>query len=95
MEMAEESEQEDTKKVASILMLTPRLQFDNYGMSLNTASLVQNLRLVDPEAKQIRIVCAILQEEAEISADQRKVAEECKVCLKEHCNQEGNHGNLT
>ena len=82
MEMAEESEQEDTKEIASILMLTPRLQFDNYGMSLSTALLVQNLRLVYPEGKKIRIACAILQEGGEIAEDQRKFAEEYKVVLK-------------
>ena len=80
--MADESEQEDMEKVVSILVFTPRLQFDSYGMSLNTASLVQNLRLADPEAKKIRITCAILQEEGKISEDQRKVAEEYKVVLK-------------
>ena len=66
----------------SALTLTPRWQFDTYGMSAVTKSLVNNLRLVDPDKETIKITCAVLEEEGKIAEDQRKDAEKHGVHLR-------------
>ena len=56
----------------SILTLTTKWQFDTYGLSTVNKSLVNNLRLLDPEANCVNITCAALDEEGKIAeADQR------------------------
>ena len=58
-------------------MLTNKWQFDNYGLSTINKSLVNNLRVVDPEGKKIKITCAVrlMEEEGNITDDERKDAE--------------------
>ena len=50
----------------SILTLTTKWQFDTYGLSTVNKSLVNNLRVVDPKGKKIKITCAIVEEEKNI-----------------------------
>ena len=51
------------KKTISVLLLATKWQFDTYGLSTINKSLVNNLRLVDPEDETIKITCAIIEEE--------------------------------
>ena len=71
------SEQNDIE----ILLLTNKWQFDTYGLSTINKSLVNNLRVVDPEGKKIKITCAVVEEEGNITDDERKDAEKYKVKL--------------
>ena len=66
----------------SILLLATKWQFDTYGLSTVNKSLVNNLRVVDPEGKTIMITCTVVEEEKNITDDQRADAEKCKVRLK-------------
>ena len=54
-------------------------QSEIYGLSTVNKSLVNNLRVVDPEAKRIKITCAVAEEEEYIKDDQRYDAEKYKV----------------
>ena len=54
------------KKNISVLLLATKWQFDTYGLSTINKSLINNLRLVDPEAKTIKITCAVVEEEGQI-----------------------------
>ena len=56
-----------SKKQVSVLILTPQWRFDDYGMATITRSLVQNLRMIDPEGTFIKITCAVLEEDGTIS----------------------------
>ena len=55
-----------SRRPISVLFLGTRWQFDTYGLSTINKSLVNNLRLVDPKGKKIKITCAVLQEEGNI-----------------------------
>ena len=55
-----------SKETISVLLLASRWQFDRYGLSTVNKSLVNNLRLVDPERKTIKIACAVVEEEGKI-----------------------------
>ena len=46
--------------------MATKWQFDTYGLSTINKSLINNLRLVDPEAKTIKITCAVVEEEGQI-----------------------------
>ena len=46
------------EKPISVLLLATKWQFDTYGLSTVNKSLVNNLRVVDPEGKKIKITCA-------------------------------------
>ena len=72
---------DSSRKVISILLFATKWSFDSYGLSTVTKSMVNNLRLVDPDAKSIRITCAVLEEEGKISEDQIADAENHKVKL--------------
>ena len=61
---------EGPRKIISVLLMATRWTFDPYGLSTVNKSMVNNLRLVDPDAKTIRITCAVLEEEGKISDDQ-------------------------
>ena len=61
------SEPPDDSTSISILLLGTRWQFDTYGLSTINKSLVNNLRLVDPEAKTVKITCAVVEEEGKIT----------------------------
>ena len=72
---------DDPRKVISILMLSTKWTFDTCGLSTINKSIVNNLRLVDPNAKTIRITCAVLEEQGKISQDQIHDADNYKVNL--------------
>ena len=84
-EILEESDPDcvpdDPRKAISVLLLATRWTLDTYGLSMVNKSMVNNLRLVDPGARTIRITCAVLEEEEKISEDQIKDAENHKVEL--------------
>ena len=70
------------EKPISVLLLATKWQFDTYGLSTVNKSLVNNLRVVDPEGKKIKITCAVVEEEQNIKDDQKEDAERHKVRLK-------------
>ena len=70
------------EKPISVLLLATKWQFDTYGLSTVNKSLVNNLRVVDPEGRKIKITCAVVEEEQNIKDDQRKDAEKYKVKLR-------------
>ena len=72
----------DQGKLISVLLLATKWQFDTYGLSTVNKSLVNNLRVVDPEGKKIKITCAVVEEEGKIQNDQREDAEKYKVTLQ-------------
>ena len=72
----------DEQNDIEILLLTTKWQFDTYGLSTINKSLVNNLRVVDPEGENIKITCAVVEEEGNITEDERKDAEKYKVKLK-------------
>ena len=71
----------DEQNDIEILLLTTKWQFDAYGLSTVNKSLVNNLRVVDPEGENIKITCAVVEEEGHITDDERKAAEKYKVKL--------------
>ena len=71
----------DPRKAISVLLLATRWSFDTCGLSTINKSIVNNLRLVDPDAKSIRITCAVLEEEGKITEDQIGDAKNHKVEL--------------
>ena len=77
--MAEASDNKE--KPISVLLLATKWQFDTYGLSTVNKSLVNNLRLLDSEAKKIKITCAVVEEEGKIESYQKKDAEKYKVQL--------------
>ena len=66
----------------SVLLLATKWQFDTYGLSTVNKSLVNNLRVLDPEGKKIKITCAVVDEDKNIKKDQREDAEKYKVELR-------------
>ena len=72
----------DQENSISILLLASRWQFDTYGLSTVNKSLVNNLRVVDPEGKKIKIMCTVLEEEINIENCQKEDAEKYKVKLR-------------
>ena len=77
----EEPQNPDEKNI-SVLLLGTRWSFDTYGLSTINKSIVNNLRLVDPEAKTIKITCAVVEEEAKIRETDLEDAEKYGVKLK-------------
>ena len=47
----------------SVLMLTPRWKFDDYGMATITRSQIKTLRSIDPDGEFIKITCAVLEDD--------------------------------
>ena len=70
------------RKPISVLILATRWSFDTYGLSTVNKSLVNNLRLIDPEGKSIKITCTVLEEEDKIVDNLKRDAEENGVQLK-------------
>ena len=70
------------EKPISVLLLATKWQFDTYGLSTVNKSLVNNLRVVDPDGKKIKITCAVVEEEKNIKEDAMKDAEKYNVKLK-------------
>ena len=73
---------DDSRRTISVLFLATRWQFDTYGLSTINKSLVNNLRLVDPEGKTIKITCAVVEEEGKIKDEDLTDAEKYGVELK-------------
>ena len=65
---------DDPRKTISVLLLTTKWQFDTHGLSTVNKSLVNSLRVVDPQGKSIKITCAILQEEGKVRDEDLKDA---------------------
>ena len=65
-----------------VLTLTPRWRFDTMGLSGITRSLVNNLRVLDPDARNIQITCAVLQEDGKIEEAEIRDAAKHGVRLK-------------
>ena len=77
-----ELHEDSSRKVISVLLLASRWQFDTYGLSTINKSLVNNLRLVDPEAKTIKITCVVVEEDGKITDVDKKDAENYGVQLR-------------
>ena len=80
--LPDNSSDTDPVKNISVLLLATKWQFDTYGLSTVHKSLVDNLKLVDSEGKKIKITCAVVEEEKNITGDQREEAAKYKVNLK-------------
>ena len=76
------TEAEERETTISILLLATNWQFDTYGLSTVNKSLVNNLRVVDPDAEYVKITCAVLEEEGKISEADYSDAEKHGVKLK-------------
>ena len=66
----------------SVLLLATKWQLDTYGLSTVNKSLVNNLRIADPQGQKIKITFATAEDDKNIKEDHRKDAEEYKVKLK-------------
>ena len=73
---------DDSTRTISVLLLGTRWQFDTYGLSTINKSLINNLRLVDPEGTTIKITCAVVQDEGKIKDEDLADAREYGVELK-------------
>ena len=71
-----------SRRVISVLLLGTRWQFDTYGLSTINKSLVNNLRLVDPEGETIKVTCTVLEDDEKIQDEDLKDAEKYGVKLK-------------
>ena len=94
-EFSMEEDMSNSSDDISALTLTPRWQFDTYGMSTVTRSLVNNLRLVDPDGEMIKLTCAVLEEEGKIAKDQLKMLRNMEFNSEEQNNQEARKWNQT
>ena len=72
----------DDRNSIFVLLLAIKWQFDTYGLSTVNKSLVNNLRVVDPEGKKIKITCAVVEEEKNIKADHKEDAAKYNVNLR-------------
>ena len=73
---------DNSRRYISVLLLGTKWQFDTYGLSTINKSLINNLRLVDPEGKTIKITCALLEEDEKIKDKDVKDATRYAVELK-------------
>ena len=65
-----------TQKQVSVLILTPKWQFDDYGMATITRSQIESLRSIDPDGNFIKITCAVLEDDVNLrkrNADARQL----------------------
>ena len=70
------------EETISVLLLATKWQFDTYGLSTVNKSLVNNLRLVDPDGKTIKITYAVVEEEGKINYVDMRDARKYGVVLK-------------
>ena len=61
---------ESQENPISVLILATKWQFDTNGLLTVNKSLVNNLRVVDPEGKNIKITCAVVEEDKSIKNDE-------------------------
>ena len=73
---------DDPNNTISVLFLASRWQFDTYGLSTVNKSLVNNLRVVDTEAKKIKITCAVVEDDGKIKTEDVIDAGKYEVQLK-------------
>ena len=73
---------DESRKTISVLLLGTKWQFDTYGLSTINKSLINNLRLVDPEDKTIKITCAVLEDDGKIKDEDFIDAEKHGVKLR-------------
>ena len=66
----------------SLLLLSPKWQFDTYGVSSVIRSLANDLWLTDPEGKRIQMTCAVLQEDGKINQKDVEDAKKHNVTLR-------------
>ena len=66
----------------SLLLLSPKWQFDTYGVSSVVRSLTNDLWLTDPEGKRIQMTCAVLQEDGKINQRDVEDAKKHNVILR-------------
>ena len=66
----------------SLLFLSPKWQYDTYGVASVVRSLVNDLWLTDPDGQKIQMTCAVLQEDGKIN--EADVAR----CYKTQCKTE-------
>ena len=72
----------DDSRTISVLLLGTKWQFDTHGLSTINKSLVNNLRIVDPEGKTIKITCTVLQDDEKIKDEEIMDAEKHGVKLR-------------
>ena len=65
-----------------VLILAIKWQVDAFGIATLTRSLVNDLRLTDPDDWKIHITCAVLEEDGEISQADLDDAKKHKVTLR-------------
>ena len=82
VENADEFDLDSQERPISILLLATKWQFETYGLSTVNKSLINNLRVVDPEGSKIKITCAVVEEEKNIQDNQRQDAAKYKVELR-------------
>ena len=82
LENLDDTDSADQQHPISVLLLATKWQFDTYGLSTVNKSLVNNLRVLDPEGKKIKITCAVVEEDRKIQSDQREDAAKCNVKLR-------------
>ena len=70
------------RKPISVLILATKWTFDTNSLSTVNNSIVNNLRLIEPEGKSIKITCTVLEEEDKIDDSLKREAEENRVQLK-------------
>ena len=73
---------DDQENPIFVLLFATKWQFETYGLSTVNKSLVNNLRIVDPEGNKIKITCGVVEEEGNIKDGQREDAEKYKVKLR-------------
>ena len=54
-------------KPISVLLLSPKWQYDTYGVASVVRSLVNDLWLTDPDGLKIQMTCAVLEEDRKIN----------------------------
>ena len=57
----------DPYEPISVLFLSPKWQYDTYGVASVVRSLVNDLWLTDPDGQKIQMTCAVLQEDGKIN----------------------------
>ena len=57
----------DPNDPISLLFLSPKWQYDTYGVASVVRSLVNDLWLTDPDGQKIQMTCAVLQEDGKIN----------------------------
>ena len=73
---------DDPKTSTPVLVLSTKWSFDTLDISNVTRSLINDLRMTDPDGKAIEITCTVLDEEDKIKGNQLRDAAKYHVQLK-------------